>query len=88
MFFHLNQHLVRITDMKRYFLENDNYTSLSLEIHYINMDKQQNLTKVLTPLSPHWNFFLKFEKSLKLKLSQLNPPLNFNNDTIYPTRDF
>ena len=71
MIFHLNQHLVRITDIKRSFTEDDNYTSPSLEIHYINIDTQQNLIEILTPLSPNWNFFLKIEETLKFKLSQL-----------------
>ena len=88
MIFHLNQHLVRITDIKRSFIETDNYTSPSLIIHYVNIDTQQSLTKIVTPLSPHWNFFLKIEKSLLLKLDQLNPPNNFNNETISPSRDF
>ena len=88
MIFHLNQHLVRITDIKRSFIETDNYTSPSLEIYYVNIDTQQNLIKTLTPLSPHWNFFLKIEKSLVLKLGQSNPPNNLNNETIYPSRDF
>ena len=44
--------------------------------------------KTLTPLSPHWNFFLKIEKSLVLKLGQSNLPNNLNNETIYPSRDF
>ena len=88
MIFHLNQHLVRITDIKRSFTETDNYTSPSLEIYYVNIDTQQNLMKTLTPLSPHWNFFLKIEKSLVLKLGQSNPPHNLNNETIYPSRDF
>ena len=55
MIFHLNQHLVRITDIKRSFIETDNYTSPSLVIYYVNIDTQQSLTKTLTPLSPHWN---------------------------------
>ena len=88
MIFHLNQHLVRITDIKRFFTETDNYTSPFLEIYYVNIDTQQGLTKTQTPLSPHWNFFLKIEKSLLLKLDQLNPPNNFNNETIYPSQDF
>ena len=88
MIFYLNQHLVRITDIKRSFIETDNYTSPSLIISYVNIDTQQSLTKTLSPLSPHWNFFLKIEKSLLLKLDQLNPPNNFNNETIYPSRDF
>ena len=41
MIFHLNQHLVRITDIKRSFTETDNYTSPSLEIYYVNIDTQQ-----------------------------------------------
>ena len=86
MIFHLNQHLVRITDIKRSSTETDNYTSPSLEVYYVNIDTQKSLTKTLTPLSPHWNFFLKIEKSLKL--DQLNPPNNFNNETFYHTRDF
>ena len=73
MIFHLNQHLVRVTDIERSFTENDNYTCPSLEIYYINIDTQQSLTKILTPLSPYWNFFLKNEKSSNLKLGQLNP---------------
>ena len=88
MIFHFNQHLVRITDIKRSFTETDNYTSPSLEIYYVNIDTQQSLTKTLTPLSLHWIFFLKTEKSLLLKLDQLNPQNNFNNETIYPSRDF
>ena len=88
MIFHLNQHLVRITDIKRSFTETDNYTFPSLEIYYVNIDNQQSLTKTLTPLSPNWNVFLKIEKSLLLKLDQLNPPNNFNNETIYPSPDF
>ena len=88
MIFHLNQHLVRTIDIKRSFTETDNYTSPSLEIHYLNFDTQENLIKILTPLSPHWNFFLKIEKSHKIKLSQINLPANINNETIYPTRDF
>ena len=88
MIFHLNQHLVRITDIKRSITETDNYTSPSLEIYYVNIDTQQNLMKTLTPLSPHWNFFLKIEKSLVLKLGQSNLPNNLNNETIYPSRDF
>ena len=86
MIFHLNQHLVRITDIKRSFTETDNYSSPSLEVYYVNIDTQQSLTKTLTPLSPHWNFFLKIEKALKL--DQLNPPNNFINETIYHSRDF
>ena len=78
----MNKHLVRITVIKRSFTENDHYTSPSLEIHYINIDTQQNLIKMLTPLSPHWNFFLKTEESLKLKLSHLNPAASFNDDTV------
>ena len=39
--FHLNQHLVRITDIKLSITENDNFISRSLEIHYINSDTQQ-----------------------------------------------
>ena len=88
MIFHLNQHLVRITDIKRSFVETDKYTSPSLDIHYINIDTQEKLIKTLTPLSPYWNFFLKIEKSLQLKLSEINPPANIDNETIYPTRDF
>ena len=88
MIFHLNQHLVRTNDIKRSFIETDNYTSPSLEIYYVNIDTQQSLTKTQTPLSPHWNFFLKIKKSLLLKLDQLNPPNNFKNENIYPSRDF
>ena len=73
MIFHLNQLLVRITDIKRSFTETDDYTSPSLEIHYINVDTQENLIEILTPLSPYWNFFSKIETSLKLKLSQITP---------------
>ena len=57
MIFHLNQHLVRITDIKRSFVETDNYTSPSLDIYYINIDTREKLIKTLTPLSPHWKFF-------------------------------
>ena len=64
MIFHLNQNLVRITNIKRSFTETDNYTSPSLEIHYINIDTQENLIEILTPLSPHWNLFSKIEKSM------------------------
>ena len=88
MTFHLNQYLVRITDIKRSFIETDNYTSPSLEIYYVNIDTQQSLTKRLTALSTHWNFFLEIEKSILLKLDQLNSPNNFNKETIYPSRDF
>ena len=88
MIFHLNQNLVRITNIKRSFTETDNYTSPSLEIHYINIDTQENLIKILTPLSPHWNLFSKIEKSLELKFSQINPPTSINNETIYPTSYF
>ena len=88
MIFYLNQHLVRITDIKRSFIESDNYTSPSIEIYYINIDTQENLIKTLTPLSPHWNFFSKIEKSHKLKLRQKKTPANIDNETIYPTRDF
>ena len=53
MIFHLNQHLVRITDIKRSFVETGNYTSPSLDIYYINIDTQEKIIKTLTPLSPH-----------------------------------
>ena len=53
MIFHLNQHLVRITDIKRSFVERDNYSSPFLDIYYINFDTQEKLIKTLTPLSPH-----------------------------------
>ena len=88
MIFHLNKLLVRITDIKRSFVETNNYTSFSLDIYYINIETQEKLIKTLNPLSPHWNFFLKVEKSLYLKLSELNPPANIDNETIYPTGDF
>ena len=73
MIFRLNRHLVRITDIERSFVETDNYLSPSPEYFYINIDTQENLIKTLTPLSPHWNFFLKIEKSLPLILSEINP---------------
>ena len=66
MIFHLNQHLVRITNIKLSFVETDNYISPSLENYYINIDTQEKLIKTLTPLPPHWIFFLKIEKSLQL----------------------
>ena len=59
MIFHLNQHLVRITDIKRSFTETDNYTSPSLIIYYVNIDTQQSLTKTLTPLSPPLEFLFE-----------------------------
>ena len=45
----------RITDIKRSFTENDNYTSPSLEIHYINIDTQQNSYSSFTPLEFYKN---------------------------------
>ena len=74
MIFHLNQHLVRITDIKRSFTETDFYISLSLEIRYFNIDNPQNLTKTPTSLSPHWNFFLENEKFVKVKIESTMPP--------------
>ena len=53
MIFHLNQHLVRIPEIKRSFEETDNYTSPSLDMYYISIDTQEKLIKTLTPLSPH-----------------------------------
>ena len=74
MIFHLNQHLVRITDIKRSFIETDNYTSPSLLIYYVNIDTQQSLTKILTPLSPHFEFLFENRKIALIEIRSIKSP--------------
>ena len=73
MIFHLNRHLVRITDIKRSITKNDNYTSPSLDTPYKTLTRNKTWSRSSALVHPIGNFFIKIKKCLKLKLSQLNP---------------
>ena len=74
MVFHLNQHLVRITDIKRSFTETDFYVSPSLEIRYFNIDNPQNLTKSAYFSFAPLEFLLRKWKVVKAKIESTKPP--------------